>query len=418
MSRTRFTLGTGALALALAVAGCSGSPSDTDESGVVQLTFWHGYTEADGDVLESIVDDFNAAHDDINITTEVRTWDSIDDALLPALSAGDGPQLLAVQAERLPVYAARGALVPLDDYYANDPSAEHLNAGAVEMGVVDGVHYGVPSGFVPQALFYNKGLFEEAGITDAPTTWDELVDVARALTVDENDDGVPERYGIVLPDHSASGIWPALFYGNGGDIVSDGEAVIDSPENAETLQYWYDAIVEDQISPTGVSGIDADGLYSGQQAAMIIGGPWLATVSQENGIDYGIVPVPAGPVDQAASAIGLSLAVTETATDAQREAANAFFSYFYEEDVAIQWSLGSGWPPLRSDIEPAAVSENPVVEELTAQAELARPLLPGVVNSVDVLEAIDRVTQRALAGGDIAELLAEAQQSIADAVTD
>src|SRR5690606_8265038 len=118
------------------------------------------------------------------------------------------------------------------------------------------------------------------------------------------------------------------------------------------------------------------------------------------------------------SAIGLSLAVTENASDAQREAANTFFSYFYQEDVAVKWSLGSGWPPLRSDIESSAVSENPVVEQLTAQGEIARPLLPGVVNSTDVLDAIDEVTQRAMTGEDIEPLLTEAQRKVADALSD
>lgn len=416
MPRTRSVLMVGTAAAVALLAGCSAAPGADD--GTVQLTFWHGYTEADGDVLQEIIDEFNAAHGDIEISTEVRTWDSIDDALLPALSAGDGPQLLAVQAERLPVYAARGALAPLDDYYASDPNAALLHEGAVEMGVINGEHFGVPVGFVPQSVFYNKALFAEAGVDEFPDTWDGWIDAARQLTIDSNDDGVPEQYGVVIPDHAAAGIWPALFAGNGGGVVSDGEAIIDSPENAETLRFWYNAIVEEAISPTGVNGIDADGLFSGQQAAMVIGGPWMATVSEENGIDYGIAPIPAGPVDQVASAIGLSLAVTANASDEQREAAHAFFSYFYEEDVATAWSLGSGWPPLRADIAPSAVAENPVVEQLTAQGDIARPLLPGVVNSTDVLDAIDQVTQRAMAGQDIDALLDEAQQKIADALAD
>ncbi len=418
MSHPRLALGIGALAVTAALVGCSASSSDTTADGAVELTFWHGYTEADGDVLQDIVDEFNASQGDVHVTTEVRTWDSLNDALLPALAAGDGPQLLAVQAENLPVYADKGALVPLDSFYDGSDVASSFSDGAVEMGVVDGTHYGVPIGFVPQAMFYNKAHFAEAGIEEPPATWDEWVEDAEKLTVDENGDGTPERYGLVLPDHAAAGIWEALLYGNGGDVIDDGEAVIDSPENAETLQYWRDAIVGDQISPTGVSGVDADGYYSGQQASMVVGGPWLATISEENGIDYGIAPVPAGPAEQAASAIGLSLAVTENASNAQQEAAQTFFDYFYSEDVSIEWSLGSGWPPLRTDIDPSAVSENPVVAALTEQTDIAHPLLPGVVNSVDVLDAVDVVTQKTLSGGDIADLLAEAQESVADAVSD
>ena len=420
MKRSPLFAGAGILAVALATTGCTagGAPSD----GPVELTFWHGYTEADGDVLEQIVDDFNASQDDVVVSTEINPWAVIDDTLLPALSAGNGPDLVAMPAERLPVYADRGAFVSLDDFYA-DPAnnAENVNPGAVDMITVGGTKYGVPTGFVPLAVYYNKALFAAAGIEEPPADWDEWVATAKALTVDANGDGTPEQYGVVLPDHAtvANGLWPSLFYGNGGQIVENGDtAVIDSPENAETLEFWRDAIVGDKISPTGVDGIEADGVFSAGQAAMTIGGPWMVFIAADNGIDYGIAPIPAGPEAQAASAIGVSMTITEQDDPARVAAAEEFLAFFLNDENSVAWSLGSGWPPLRTDIPADAVSDNPTVAALTAQAEFGRPLLPGVVNSVDVLAAVDEVTQRALAGEDIAALLAEAQEKIQAALDD
>jgi multiple sugar transport system substrate-binding protein len=412
-------MGAGILAVALTAAGCTAAG---DSGGPVELTFWHGYTEADGDVLEQIVADFNESQDGIVVTTEINPWAVIDDTLLPALSAGNGPDIVAMPAERLPVYADRGAFVALDDFYA-DPAnnASDVNPGAVEMITVDGVAYGVPTGFVPLAVYYNKALFEAAGITEPPATWDEWVETAEELTVDANGDGTPEQYGVVLPDHAtvANGLWPSLFYGNGGDIVEGGDtAVIDSPENLETLEFWQDAIVNGKISPTGVDGIEADGIFSAGQAAMTIGGPWMVFIAADNGIDYGIAPIPAGPEAQAASAIGVSMAITDTDDDAKAAAAQEFFAYFLNDENSVAWSLGSGWPPLRTSIPADAVAENPTVAALTAQAEFGRPLLPGVVQSVDVLTAVDELTQRAMAGEDIATLLAEAQEKIQAALDD
>jgi multiple sugar transport system substrate-binding protein len=419
MKQTRFLMGAGILAVALTATGCT---AGGDTGGPVELTFWHGYTEADGDVLEQIVADFNESQDDIVVTTEINPWAVIDDTLLPALSAGNGPDIVAMPAERLPVYADRGAFVALDDFYA-DPAnnASDVNPGAVEMITVDGTAYGVPTGFVPLAVYYNKALFEAAGIAEPPATWDEWVETAEALTVDANGDGTPEQYGVVLPDHAtvANGLWPSLFYGNGGDIVEGGDtAVIDSPENLETLQFWQDAIVNGKISPTGVDGIEADGIFSAGQAAMTIGGPWMVFIAADNGIDYGIAPIPAGPEAQAASAIGVSMAITDTDDEAKAAAAQEFFAYFLNDENSVAWSLGSGWPPLRTSIPADAVAENPTVAALTAQAEFGRPLLPGVVQSVDVLTAVDELTQRAMAGEDIATLLAEAQEKIQAALDD
>lgn len=409
-----------ALAVAgLALAGCSADTAPAD--GPVELTFWHGYTEADGDVLEGIVDEFNASQDGIVVTTEINTWDVIDDTLLPALSSQTGPDLVAMPAERFPAYASRGAFVDLTDFYA-DPAnnAEDVVEGAKEMTVVDGTSYGIPIGFVPLAIYYDKAAFEAAGITEAPADWDSWVETAKALTVDENGDGTPEQYGVVIPDHATvgNGVWPSLLWGGGGDIVADGSAVIDSPENADTLAFWYDAIVTNQISPTGVDGIEADSVFSSGRAAMTFGGPWMTFIAGDAGIDYGIAPIPAGPEGQAASAIGLTLSVTEQGDEAKIAAAQEFLAYFLNDDNSIAWSLGSGWPPLRSSIPADAVAENPTVATLSEYTSFTRPLLAGVVNSTDVLAALDELTQRAMAGEDIATLLAEAQAKVDAAVAE
>lgn len=418
--RTATTCAAVAAVSALLLAGCSPDASTPADGDVIELTFWHGYTEADGAVLEQIVADFNDQNADVQISTEVNPWAVIDDTLLPALSAGTGPDIVAMPAERLPVYADRGAFASLDDFYA-DPAnnGTAVNPGAVDMITVNGSAYGVPTGFVPLAVYYNTALFEAAGITEVPETWDAWVAVAQQLTIDENNDGTPEQYGVIIPDHQtvANGLWPSLFYGNGGDIVVNGDTVvIDSPENAETLAFWRDAITESKISPTGVNGIEADGIFSSGRAAMTIGGPWMVFIAADNDIDYGIAPIPAGPADQAASAIGVSMAITQQADENRQAAAERFFAFFLNDDNAVAWSLGSGWPPLRTDVAADAVAENPTVAALTAMAEFGRPLLPGVVNSVDVLSAVDDLTQRVMAGGDIDALLAEAQQRIEAAV--
>ncbi|NUQ87103.1 MAG: hypothetical protein HOQ43_01360 [Glycomyces artemisiae] len=103
-------------------------------------------------------------------------------------------------------------------------------------------------------------------------------------------------------------------------------------------------------------------------------------------------------------------------SSAEHEAAEEFFSFFLNDDNSVAWSLGSGWPPLRTDIPAEAVAENPVVASLTEIAGTGQPLLPGVVNTTDVLSAVDELTQQAVAGGDIDALLAEAQTKVQEAL--
>lgn len=416
---------------ALLLTGCSSGGSGSQSSsaaasaaggssGHVTLSFWHGYTEADGKVLDRIVADFNASQSEITINDTTKTWADIGDQLLTALSAKQGPDLVALPAENLPTYAAKGAFASLDDWYSASGASASLNRNAVSMEKVNGTYYGAPWGFVPLSVIYNKTLFQQAGVTQFPTTWDEWVATAKKLTVDKNGDGTPEQYGMVLPDHATvgNGVWASLFYEGGGAIVDDsGKAVVNSDANVKTLTYWANAVRNDKISPTGVDGINADKLFTSGTVAMEVGGPWMAGVAKAANIDYGLAPIPAGPAGSAASAIGISVAVTNQADASKKAAAEKFFDYFYSKDVAAKWSLGSGWPPLRTDVPASAVSSNPVVAALTQMAGSARPLLPGIANSVDVLTAVDEATQKALAGGDPKALLDAANSAVSDALT-
>lgn len=403
----------------VAVSGCSAVPPA--DGGKIELEFWHGYTEADGDVLNDLVGEFNASQDDVEITASVKPWATLLDTALPALTSGTGPELVALPAENIPVWASKGALQSLDTWYGDaDSGASVLNEGAVATGVVDGEKFAAPLSFTPLTMFYNKTMFEEAGI-EVPTTWDEWVVAANALTIDSNNDGTPEQYGLALQDHGTvgNGVWPSLFKSGGGDVVTaDGAVVIDSPENVATLEYWSDAVEEGNFSPTGLAGADADGLFSAGKVAMTLGGPWMATVSAEAGIDYGIAPLPAGPAGIHASALSVDISVTSQATDDERAAAEAFLTWFYQKENMVTWSLASGWPPLTTEVTSADVAENPVVAALTEQAQYGVALLPGVIPSTDVLTAMDTATQKALAGGNPAELLKTAQTEMESALAD
>ncbi|WEK12836.1 MAG: ABC transporter substrate-binding protein [Candidatus Microbacterium phytovorans] len=404
------------VASVVALAGCSGTSDPAPADGQpVEIDFWHGYTEADGKVLDDLVAEFNASQDGVVITPSTKPWATILDTVLPALTSKTGPQLLALPPENIPVYASQGALLPLDDWYdAADSGASSLNEQAVATGIVDGERYGAPLSFTPLAMFYNKALFDAAGVA-VPTTWDEWVAAAKELTVDDDGDGTPEQYGLALADHATvgNGVWMSLFKSGGGDVVTaDGEVVVDSPENVATLSYWADAVRKDKISPAGLSGVDTDGLFSSGKAAMTLAGPWMASVSEGAGIEYGIAPIPAGPAGAKASALAVDLTVTSQASDAEKAAIGTFLTWFYQKENMVTWSLGSGWPPLTTDVAASDVSENAVVSALTEQSSLGVALLPGVIPSTDVLTELDTATQKALAGGDPSELLTAAQTAM------
>lgn len=412
-------LGAGA-ALSLALAGCAQGGAgegnaESASSGPVALEFWHGYTEADGKVLDSLVEKFNASQSEVKVTSITKPWATLLDTALPALTAGEGPHIMALPPENIPTFASKGAIVSLDSWYESaEGGASKLNEQAIATGDADGHHYGAPLSFTPLTMFYNKTMFDATGVA-VPTTWDEWVEAAKRLTVDENGDGTPEVYGLALQDNATvgNGVWMSLLKSGGGDVIDEaGKVVIDSPENLKTLEYWADAVQNAKISPTGLTGVNGDELFKSGKVAMTFGGPWLASVAKEAGIDYGIATLPAGPAGVKASALAVDMSITARADAAERAAAEKFLSWFYGSENMIEWSLASGWPPLTSEVSPQDVSENSVVAALAEQSQFGVALLPGVIPQADVLKDLDTVTQKTLAGGSPADLLKEANTAM------
>src|SRR5690606_7661654 len=237
-------------AAALTLAACS-SGTDTGDSGgngggggdTTTVSVWHGFTEADGDVVNQLAEEFNASQDEYEISVEVNPWNVITDKLLPAVSAGNGPDLVVQPAAEGEGYANQGVFVPMDFFYENpENETDTYYPHVVDYVTFDDSRYGVPMAYGPFSVWYNTEMFAEAGITedDFPTTWEEWIALAEDLTVDENGDGEPEIYGLSLPDADATFL-PTFLEAGGGAVYSDGEVTLDTPQNVETLQWWQDA---------------------------------------------------------------------------------------------------------------------------------------------------------------------------------
>ncbi len=115
-------------ALGLVAAGCSsgGSSSGSSNSsgssssgGHVTLTYWNGFTGPDEPAVKALVAKFNQTHKNITIKMSIMPWDVFYEKLLPAYAAGNGPDIVAMDSQQLPQYAAKNVFAPLTSYYGN-----------------------------------------------------------------------------------------------------------------------------------------------------------------------------------------------------------------------------------------------------------------------------------------------------------
>jgi multiple sugar transport system substrate-binding protein len=413
-------------AAALALTGCGGSGGSaaSGESGdVTTLTVWHGFTGSDGPALQQVIDDFNASQDEIKVEAEVYPWDSLYQKVLTSVTSGSSPDIIAMSASKLAQYAAKGVLSPTTDFYADTTYMDTtpLASAAVDASKYDDVNYGVPLNIGPFLLYWNKDLFEAAGLDpdQPPTTWDEFAEDAKKLTIDENADGKPEQYAIAIGETNTTPVYPAFFTQNGGGVVSaDGKtSELDSEATLKAANFWIDMVVNDHITPTGMTGEDADQLFSSGKAAMELNGPWLTTGLTEAGVNFGVsVPFRASEdADLSVMTDSVAWTVPTTTSDEKKAAAYTFFAYWNSVEGQTAWANGSGFPPDRSDIpEGDLTNEYTKVFGSSEVLDAMTMYMTGVPDNQTIDEDIfTPALQNATSGsGDVDQLFKEASAKI------
>jgi multiple sugar transport system substrate-binding protein len=391
---------------AIALSGCQAAE---DPNGPVSLTLWTGFTGGDRGAYEALIEEFNATHPDIQVTMEVQPWDTIAQKLPSAWATGQGPDLATPNFDSNIVanYLETDSLLALDAVgnAETEINVDKLAPAAVNAFSSDGTLYAVPANIATLQLYYNKALFDAAGLDGPPTTVDEFRADAEALT----GDGV---YGLSLADHETIQMWPILQWLDGGDVV-DGEgcSVLDSDANIESLTTWS-KLVQDGVAPLGLTGAESDALFSAGQAAMQLNGPWAAAGYTDAGIDLGVAAVPVGvdgPVTLGSTVPLAASAQTEHPAEAQE-----FLAWWTGQDAQRQFALASGFPPVRTDLaDDPELAANATVAAFAAALPSARLWLPGVTDATKVdgevyVPLIGEITR----GADVATAVANATEKI------
>ncbi|QNP56055.1 sugar ABC transporter substrate-binding protein [Tessaracoccus defluvii] len=407
MNRKKMAVMLGASVLALAVSACGGGGTGPDggASGKTQMLAWHGYTEADGKVLDKIVAEFNSSQDACEVNAEAIAWGSITEKLVTSLGAGNGPNLVVQGPDTGLGYVNQGAFQDVQSYY-DDPetytSVPALHSNLADAVTWDGKTYAIPMGTAAYAVYYNKTMWAEAGLTDAdiPKTIDEMLDVAKKLTKGE-------KYGIAAPDKDAIFL-ATILHSGGGDFITDGKVNLNSPENIATLEKWQSAFVDDKVSPTGMDQTAAMELYGSGRAGMIMNGPWQITSSESFGIDTGVF---GWPSDWVAGVLNYWWSTSMNDSDAEKACANSFGDFWNSRDMQILWQ-DSFYPPNRSDI-PAEEFKDPRIATLAEYSQFAHYYMSGVESNFnDISSTTNALMEQVSQGGDVAELVAAAQTKV------
>lgn len=268
------------VSVTLAITSCSaGGPSSTEASGTITVERPDG-SPHDSEVYDQVFTSCEASTG-VTITQQVVPYDGYIAKVLQQASSKTMPDVLMLDNGDLAQIADSGALAPLSDF---DITADGYAPGVVEASSYDGELYGIQPVANTIALFYNKDLLDDAGLT-APTTWDELKTTAAALT---QGDTYGMAFSAAATEEGTFQFLPFM-WSNGGD-----ESDVATQSTADALQLWTDLVNSGSASKSVLnwSQSDANDQFIAGKAAMMINGPWQFPLLDEAGISYEIAPIP------------------------------------------------------------------------------------------------------------------------------
>lgn len=310
-------LGSAALVSTLALAGVSPAAAQ-EPSGEITYSIWGDPAELANQ--QALVDAFMAEHPDISVDVRVSDWDAYWTGLQTSIAGGDAPDVFAMDGPLFPDYQSRGVLLDLAPFIERDgfDVTTLADAGVAHFTTPDGGQYGLPRDLNVVALYYNKAMFDAAGIAypDETWDWDRLVEAGKQLTLDADGNGQPEQWGFYTETTDMENYWSSLVWQNGGDIVSEdrSQTLLGSDEAVGGLQQLQDLIWTHKIMPPADITLQLGDAFEQGVAAMESNGSWLVPTHLAAGIDLGIAPLPAGPAGQATS-VNPTGAVVSASTD-------------------------------------------------------------------------------------------------------
>jgi len=253
---------------------------------------------------EQLVAAFEAQYPAIDIQlSHVASQADYQQRLVTAFSSGNPPDVMLLNYRRYAFFAAQGGLEPLEPYLAQSELIHESDffTPTIEAFRFEGHLWCIPQNVSSLVVYYNRDLFDAAGIDYPPDdwTWDEFLSRARALTRDTDGDGQIDQYGV--------GLSPSLFrlapfiWQNGGELVDDPlqptRLALDSPAALEALRWFVDLQVQEGVAPDLVAETaeDSESRFLNGRLAMYLnsrrGVPTYRTITT---FEWDVAPLPRG----------------------------------------------------------------------------------------------------------------------------
>ncbi|WP_224705501.1 extracellular solute-binding protein [Devosia aquimaris] len=341
-----------------------------------------------GDAIEPLyqgyIDEWDKANPDYKIATEVVGWGQCQDKVTTLAAAGTPVALAYVGSRTLKQFAENDLIVPVP--MTDEEKAAYYNF-VPDTVTFDGTQWGIPVAFSTKALFWNKDLFEAAGLDPEtpPKTWEEKIAFAKQITEKTDAAG----YGLVAKtfDNTMHQFLHWVYTNNGQVIDADGNIVLDSPQNLAALQAVKDIVPYSEEGPTAYEQNEVRAIWLDGGVAMIEASAGAANRAEEAGMNWGVAPLPTGPDAKGPGTLLITDSLAVFKGTGVEDKAIEFAKFLTAPERQWEYDISQGLTPLRPVHVDALLAEKPYWKPFLDGIEFGgpEPLLTDYVGLQNVM---------------------------------
>jgi multiple sugar transport system substrate-binding protein len=318
-----------------------GTVSPATAQGTTIEMIQSGYSEQMQPYFDALAASFHEANPDITVNVQVVSWNDIYDVINTRVAAGDPPDIMNLN--YFANFAADGLLYTADQIVSPDVLDDFIETFR-NNSKYDGTEYAVADLASDRLFFYNQDILTAAGVTAPPATWSELLDACDKIKATQ-----PGIIPIAIPLGKEEAqaeflIWAA---GNGGGYFKDGQWVINSAENLETLDFLQQLVDKGCTQPNPGSTDRTSGawpLFAQGVAAMVNGAVFLPGILSDQGstVNFGVAPFPHNDGKDIDFTLGVQDYFFGFKKEGNQEAVQKFLDYLFQADNYANFLKAAG----------------------------------------------------------------------------
>ncbi len=374
-----------------------------------EVVIWDYFeTDAQKEMMQSLIGGFNASQDEYEASHVYVPFADYEKQLTLGIASGELPDLVILDGCSMASFIQLGLFGDISDV---DINWDEYMEGPMESTMLDGKHYGIPFATNCTALFYNKDMFDAAGIDypDENTTWDEFHEMAKALTKD----GV-SGFGNAATN-TDEGTFQCLQW-----IYTAGGSYTDIEDGVDAYKLMQEMIEDGSWTKECVNWTQSDvnNNFMAGNLAMQQNGPWQIPGIEANAPDlnYGVTVLPKKDADseQATSILGGENMGVVNKDDTS--GAQAFLKYYDQTDVMVDAMKQYGsYPPKTEAASDTYWTDDPIQKAFLTQIDTSIPRGPSAAWP-SYSSAIQTGFQEVMTSAKTPEQAAKDTQAAVDAV--